>query len=205
MGFCDAYGLKESTGASFVVDLKDKEQIRSRRSFTLFAGVLRANSTLTALTLSSVQPEHIDVLAEALATNMTLEKLVIEQPSKSAETQISSLPVQQLNGHKHVDLIDLSKAGLELPDGTHQPCHRHACAVVGAILGTSANSSTSRLKMDPGGGPEGGMIVEHLHRARKSSLGVLDVSGVGLGERGGVKFFETLVEGKCDFIHSLTY
>ena len=45
LGYCDAYGLKESGQPSHTVDVKDKEQIRSRRSFTLFAGLLRANRT----------------------------------------------------------------------------------------------------------------------------------------------------------------
>lgn len=202
VGFCDAYGLTEKTGAVFTVDLKNKDQIRSRRAFTLFAGVLRANATLTRLTLSSVQPEHIDVLADALATNTTLQELVIEQPSKTTDTQISTIPVQQLNGKMQNEFVDLSEAGLKLPDGTFQPCHRHACGVVGAILGASKNTSIRRLKIDPGGGADGGMIVDHLNRARKSSLAILDVTGIGLSDRGGAKFFETLIEGKLDFVHS---
>jgi Leucine-rich repeat (LRR) protein/GTPase SAR1 family protein len=202
VGFCDAYGLKEGTGAVFSVDLKNKDQIRSRRAFTLFAGVLRANSTLTQLTLASVQPEHIDVLAEALATNTTLKELVIEQPSKTTDTQITTIPIQELNGQKGNEFVDLSQAGQKLADGTFQPCHRHACGVVGAILGASKNTSIRRLKMDPGGGADGGMIVDHLNRARKSSLAVLDVTGIGLSDRGGAKFFETLIEGKLDFVHS---
>ena len=56
--------------SSHSVDLKDKDQVRSKRSFVLFAGLLRANSTLTCLALTYVQPEHIDVLAEALATQL---------------------------------------------------------------------------------------------------------------------------------------
>ena len=111
VGFCDAYGLIEKTGAVFTVDLKNKDQIRSRRAFTLFAGVLRANATLTRLTLSSVQPEHIDVLADALATNTTLQELVIEQPSKTTDTQISTIPVQQLNGKMQNEFVDPPRQG----------------------------------------------------------------------------------------------
>ena len=203
VGFCDVYGLKESTGASFTVDLKDKDQIRSRRSFTLFAGLLRANSALTALTISSVSPEHIEVLAEALATNTTMKELRLEQPNKTADTAIATLPVQLLNGVIHEDTIDLTEAGIKLPDGTFQPCHRHACGVVGAILGASENQKVRRLKINPGGGSEGGGILDHLHRARRSSLVVLDVTNVGLGDRGGSKLFESLLGGRCNFLTSL--
>ena len=214
VGFCDIYGIrepgaldlkgKEASSQSHYVDLKDKEQIRSRRSFTLFAGIMRANSTLTCLTLSSIQPEHVDVLAEALATNVTMKELKLEQPSKTAETQISTIPVQQLNGMSKEESIDLSHAGVKLADGSgFQPCHRHACSVVGAILGASANQSVRRIKINPGGGADGGAILEHLHRARRSALEVLDVEGINLGDRGGSRFFETLIEGKCEFIKSI--
>ena len=203
LGFCDLYGLTEKIGTSFTCDLKDKDQIRSRRSFTLFAGLMRANATLTRLTLSSIQPEHIEVLAEALATNTMLQELQLEQPSKTADTMITTLPVQQLNGSLGKESIDLWSAGLLLPDGTHQPCHRHACGVVGAILGASQNMSAKRLRINPGGAAEGGAVLEHLHRARKSGLAILDVAGIGLGDRGGAKFFESLIEGKCEFLHSL--
>ena len=158
VGYCDVYGLKEGMGGSYFVDLKDKDQIRSKRSFTLFAGLLRANSTLTCLTLSSIQPEHIDVLAEALATNTTMQELKLEQPSKNADTAITTLPVQKLNGKTKDEFIDLSEAGARLTDGTggFQPCHRHACGVVGAILGASTNMHVRRLKINPGGGADGG-------------------------------------------------
>ena len=81
-----------------------------------------------------------------------------------------------------------------------QPVHRHACGVVGAILG--ANLSVRSLKINPGGGSDGGAILEHLHRARKSSLVTLDLTGIGLAERGGAKLFESLIGGKCGFIRS---
>ena len=203
VGFCDQYGLKENMGSSFTVDLKDKDQIRSKRSFTLFAGLLRANSALTSLTISSVSPEHIEVLADGLATNTTMQELRLEQPNKMADTAIATLPVQQLNGALKVDTIDLTEAGIQLPDGTYQPCHRYACGVVGAVLGASENQTIRCLKINPGGGSEGGAILDHLHRACRSSLVVLDVTGIGLGDRGGSKFFESLLAGKCTFLKSL--
>ena len=175
VGYSDMYGLKEGMSPTFSVDLKDKDQIRSKRAFVLFAGLLRANSTLTRLSLSSVIPEHIDVLADALATNTTLKTLVLEQPSKSAPTAYATLPVQQLNGHDGLETIDMFDAGGD------QPVHKHACAVVGAILGAQmgANTSIRALRINPGGGSEGGLILDHLHRARRSSLVVLDLANIG--------------------------
>ena len=141
-GYCDAYGLKENGPAAHpLIDLKEKDVIRTKRSFSLFAGLLRANRTITSLTLSGLGPEYIDVLAEALATNTTMQSLRLEQPSKAADTQIATLPVQQLNGALKQAEIDLSLAGGDKVDGS-QPMHRHACGVVGAIL--AANSTISR-------------------------------------------------------------
>ena len=54
LGYCSIYGLKEGMGPSHTVNLKDKEQIRSLRSFQLFAGLIRANPTITELTLKSL-------------------------------------------------------------------------------------------------------------------------------------------------------
>ena len=200
-GYCDAYGLKENGPAAHpLIDLKEKDVIRTKRSFSLFAGLLRANRTITSLTLSALGPEYIDVLAEALATNTTMQSLRLEQPSKAADTQIATLPVQQLNGALKQAEIDLSLAGGDKVDGS-QPMHRHACGVVGAIL--AANSTISRLKINPGGGSEGGSILEHIHRARKSSLATLDLTGIGLAERGGSRIFETLLAGKCGFLKTI--
>ena len=200
VGYCDVYGLKEGMGGSYFVDLKDKDQIRSKRSFTLFAGLLRANSTLTCLTLSSIQPEHIEVLAEALATNTTMQELKLEQPSKNADTAITTLPVQKLNGKTKDEFIDLSEAGARLTDGTggFQPCHRHACGVVGAILGASTNMHVRRLKINPGGGADGGAILEHLHRARRSSLRTLDLQYCSGLDAAGLA-----AVGRCERLASL--
>ena len=104
-----------------------------------------------------------------------------------------------------VELIDLSKAGFPIEGGeglgAYQPMHRYAVAVVGAILG--ANMTVKRLKLNPGGATEGGAVLEHIHRARKSTLAILDVTGIELGDRGGAKFFESLLTGKSSFLTSL--
>jgi Leucine-rich repeat (LRR) protein len=227
LGYSDMYGLKESMSPTHRVDLKEKDQIRSRRSFTLFAGLLRANSTLTTLTLASLVPEQIEVLADALSTNTTLVSLILEQPSKTGDTAFALLPIQELNGMKKMELIDLFEKGYgglcvndnpaaaaaaaasataaALAGGPTIPMHRQACAFVGAILGASMapNRTIQRLKINPGGGSEGGAVLDHLHKARRSSLLVLDLTDIGLGERGGTRFFESMLAGKCPMLKAL--
>ena len=145
LGFCDIYGLKENMAPTHSVDLKDKEQIRSLRSFTLFAGLLRANSAITTLTLASVNPEHVELLAEALSTNTTMVELRLEQPNKGGETAVAVLPVQELNGNKATERIDLWEAG----GAGGGAMHRQACAVVGALM--NVNKAVSFLRINPGG------------------------------------------------------
>ena len=195
VGYCDIYGLKEGQSPSHTVDLKDKEAIRSLRSFTFFAGLMRANNTITSLTLSSVIPDHVNIIAESLSSNTTLQELRLEQPSKGGDTAVAVLPVQELNGGKGVERIDLWDAG------GGGAMHRHACAVVGALL--NVNTSVNFLRINPGGSSEGGTVLEHIHRARKSTLRTLDVTGIGLGDRGGSKFFETMLAGQCGWLTSL--
>ena len=199
VGYSDLYNLTEGMSPTHRVDLKDKEHIRSKKSFNLFAGLLRANQTLTNLTLANVGPDHSEVLADALATNRTLKLLILEQPSKSAPTAYASLPVQELNGALEVTSIDLFNAGGD------QPVHKNACGVVGALLGAAmgANLTIHTLKINPGGGSDGGAILEHLHRARRSSLKVLDLANINLGDRGGGRFFESMLGGRCPMLTSL--
>ena len=117
---------------------------------------------------------------------------------------MTSLMTSDCHSHQ-VELIDLSKAGFPIEGGeglgAYQPMHRYAVAVVGAILG--ANMTVKRLKLNPGGATEGGAVLEHIHRARKSTLAILDVTGIELGDRGGAKFFESLLAGKSSFLSSL--
>ena len=85
--------------------------------------------------------------ADALATNTTMRELKLEQPSKTADTMITTLPVQQLNGSQGHDTIDLAEAGAKLTDGSggYQPCHRHACGCVGAVLGMDPAAEPATL------------------------------------------------------------
>ena len=118
---------------------------------------------------------------------------------------MTSLMTSDCPSHQ-VELIDLSKAGFPIEGGeglgAYQPMHRYAVAVVGAIL--SANMTVKRLKLNPGGATEGGAVLEHIHRARKSTLAILDVTGIELGDRGGANFFESFsLAGKSSFLSSL--
>ena len=108
---------------------------------------------------------------------------------------VAVLPVQAMNGNKETARIDLWEAG----EGG--PLHRQACAVVGALL--NVNRTINWLRINPGSGAEGGGILEHLHRARKSTLRTLDVSSIGLGDRGATRFFQTLKAGSCTYLTSL--
>ena len=54
LGYCDLYRLSEGMAQTFTCDLRDKEQVRSLRSFQLFAGLVRANPTITCHSL----PRH---------------------------------------------------------------------------------------------------------------------------------------------------
>ena len=118
---------------------------------------------------------------------------------------MTSLMTSDCPSHQ-VELIDLSKAGFPIEGGeglgAYQPMHRYAVAVVGAILG--ANMTVKRLKLNTGGATEGGAVLEHIHRARKSTLAILDVTGIELGDRGGANFFESFsLAGKSSFLSSL--
>ena len=201
LGYSNIFGLRDGGSPQHSVDLKDKEQIRSRRSFTLFCGLLRSNTTLTSLTMVSIASDHIEPLARALATNTVLQDLRLEAPAKGGiEMAVVTLPVQQLNGSLGIERIDLSLAGGHNRDGS-QPMHRFASAMVGEII--NSNTSVLELKLNPGSLVDGGAILNHLHRSRKSSLRMLDLTGVGLGDRGGVMFFESLLDGKCKFLSAL--
>ena len=201
-GYSDIYGLRDGGSTHHSVDLKEKDQIRSRRSFTLFCGLLRSNTTLTSLTVISLVQEHLELIAPALATNRVLQSIRLESPNKynPSEVFVATLPVQELNGTLSIETIDLSLAGGPNRDGS-QPMHRWATAVVGDVLNT--NRSVQRLKLNPGGGSEGGMVLTYIHRARNSSLRTLDLTGIGLSDRGGKMFFESLLEGKGRFLSAL--
>ena len=46
-------------------------------------------------------------------------------------------------------------------------------------------------------------VLEHLNVALKSTLRTLDLTGIGLGERGGPRLCELLIQGYCAMLTSL--
>jgi hypothetical protein len=72
---------------------------------------------------------------------------------------------------------------------------RQVTGMVGALL--AANQTVQTLRLNPGPGAEGGSVLEHLHVAHESSLHTLDLTGIGLGDRGGPRLFELLASGYC--------
>ena len=203
LGYCDIYGLKVgSNKASF--DVRDKEQVRSLRSFVMLCGLLRANQSLTQLTLRSLAAEHVEVLAEALQTNSTLESLNLEHPGRGNDLTLAVLPVQELNGNRELEHINLCEAGFTVvvePNRTAAPLFRWAQAVTGSLL--AVNQTVESLSLNPGSGSDGGGILEHLQRAQKSTLRTLDLTKINLGDRGGTKFFEALQQGQCLYLEEL--
>ena len=204
VGYCDIYSLRPDGPRAQTFDLKDKAQVRSFRSFVLLAGLMRGNSRLHSLELVGLGADHIKLLAEALRSNTTLEELKLVHMPKSNEKTVARLPVQDLNGHNQVEHIDLWEAGTSVVEG--QPPHRSflqraGVGMVGALL--SANMNVVSLRLNPGTGSEGGGVLEHLNVAQKSTLRTLDLTAIGLGERGGPRLCELLSQGVCSMITTL--
>lgn len=136
VGFCDELGLKEGV-RSTEIDLASS--FHSVEAFVLLAGVLRANRTLTSLTISSLKTEHIEPLAEGLRSNSTLEILRLQSNvnAKGAQkTAVVTLPIQLINGSLSQPDIDLSAAGT---------LSRVSCAVVGVLLAENRTVRTLKL------------------------------------------------------------
>ena len=204
VGFCNIFSLQPDGPKAQKFNLKDKSQVRSTRSFMMLAGLMRGNNRLTSLELKGLASDHIPLLAEALRFNTTLEELRLVHAPKANETNIASLPVQQLNGHVPTAHIDLWEAGTTTgEDGTpaHSFLHRAAVGIVGPLL--SLNQAVQSLRMNPGAGSEGGNVLEHLNAACKSSLRALDLTGIGLGDRGGPRLCELLIQGSCSMLTTL--
>ena len=109
VGYCDLFGLVEGMKPNATFDLRDKDQVRSLRSFTLLAGLLRANDTLKQLTMKSLAAEHVSVLCEALRGNTTLETLRLEHPTRGNDMTVTNLPVQQLNGNLQLEALTFGR------------------------------------------------------------------------------------------------
>ena len=140
VGFCDELGLREGV-KSTEIDLATS--FHSVEGFMLLAGVLRANRTLTSLTMNSLKTEHIEPLAEGLRSNSTLEILRLQSSSNKGAVaggvptkSVVTLPIQLLNGALRQPVIDLSSAGT---------LSRVSCAVVGVLLAENKTVKTLKL------------------------------------------------------------
>ena len=199
VGFCDELGLREGVKAT-EIDLTSA--FHSVESFLLLAGVLRANRTLTSLSMNALKTEHIEPLAEGLRSNSTLEilRLISLTNKTTAAGQRQSavtLPIQLLNGAMRQPVIDLSTAGT---------LSRVSCAVVGVLLAENKTVRTLKLSKTGLGSvvqAEGGNIIFDPLAGGESSLYQLDLSEMELGDTGGRKVFEALLMGRCKRISSL--
>ena len=220
VGLCDAFGLRPGLStATYELNAKASKDagggaagkgeskaealvVRSVKTFVLLCGILRGNRSLVSLTLRSLKPAYCSVLAKALRGNASLQRLVLEfeAEGKKAGTQVS-LDVQQLTGRQPIKRLDLVGSS---PGGEVSPAselNNVTCTLVGLML--AENMSIEVLRINPGPAAEGGKIIEALHVARSSSLRTLDLSGVGLGDRGGPMIFASLKSGHCPMLTSL--
>ena len=197
VGFCDELGLKEGVK---VTEIDLANSFHSVEAFLLLAGILRANRTLTSLTMTSLKTEHIEPLAEGLRSNSTLEILRLQSNVNTKgvqKTATVTLPIQLINGSLAQPIIDLSMAGVMT---------RVSCAVVGVLL--AENKAVRTLKLSRTGlgsvvQAEGGHILFDPLSGGDSTLHMLDLSDMELGDNGGRKIFEALITGKCKRITSL--
>ena len=122
-------------------------------------------------------------------------KLEFEADGKRAPSEVT-VKVQQLTGLQQVKKLDLTEPSLKASE-----LNAVACTLIGLLM--VENQTTHTLRINPGPGAEGGKIIERLHCARGSALRTLDLTGVGLGDRGAPVIFTGLVEGQCPMLSCL--
>ena len=132
------------------------------------------------------------MLAQSMHFSPTIETLQLEhvlQTTTAGKKAVSvRLPVQHVTGHVPTTTLDLSSAG-ELS--------RTSCAALGAMLGANKALTTLRLS-NTRLGDEAGSLLEHLGdscRLPDGKLSTLDLSSIGLTDRGARKLFEALMSG----------
>lgn len=199
-------------------DVKDREVVRSTRSFVLLAAVLKANQILQELTLKSLETVHVSALGSSLRCNDTLQKLRIVCDGD----HVISLDVQRLTGRvpkERINLcpsLDSSGGPADIiggpPDDNpgaaafakedRELLNRTACSLIGELM--AENQIVKSLRLNPGKGTEGGMVVQFLDRAKSSSMETLDLNGVKLGDRGAPELFARLETGLCSMLHRLS-
>ena len=198
-------------------DLKDREVIRSSRSFVLLAGIIKANQVVKVLTLKSLELIHVADLGAALRCNDTLKQLRLVRE----RGHVVTLDVQQLTGRAPKEKINLCPS-LGIGGGASADAAKYAptdgrpdvepderelvdrvcVSIVGNLL--MENQVVETLRLNPGKGTDGGMAVEFLDMTKSSSLRHLDLNGVKLGDRGAPELFGRLRMGMCSMLTMLS-
>ena len=194
---------------SMSYDVKNREVIRSARSFVLLAGILKGNRVVTSLTFKSLDLNHVPHLGASLRCNDTLKELKLIRE----RGRVVTLDVQKLTGRQPKANINLCPSlgatgsdaeSSEEPDKEldKELLDRVCVALVGDLL--AENQTTHTLRLNPGTGTEGGMVVQYLDAAKKSALRTLDLNGIKLGDRGAPELFQRLQVGMCSMLTALT-
>jgi len=194
VGFCDDFDLSPTT-TELSWDLK--ESSKARKGVLLLMALLRANKSLQRVTLMGLGAEPIPKLAQALHTNHTLKELVLEhtvQGPKEKTTYSITLPVQALTGATKEAEIDLSKAG-ELS--------KTSVLVLGALLANNRSVTSLRLSGTKLGDEAGSLLPVLDEQCKSGTLTTLDLSDIGLGDRGAAKLFDTIMRGEYAMLKNL--
>jgi len=194
VGYSDDFELTPGT-TELRWDLKDSS--KARKGLLLLMALMRANRSLTRVTLVGLGTEAMPILAQAMKTNTTLQELVLEhqmQKLKGQATVVVTLPVQQLVGGTKAPLIDLSSAG-ELS--------KTACLAIGALLTHNTTVTTLRLSGTKLGDEAGGLLPVLAEQCKTGALTALDLSDIGLTDRGARKLFDTMMTGEYPVLTSL--
>jgi len=195
VGYCDDFELTPSTTELFW-DMKEKGQARKGIHFLM--GLLRANTVLQRVTFSGLGLEPLPLLAQAMQSNRTLMELKLEyqqQTLKGMVTLSATLPIQDLTGATGVTSIDLSAAG-ELSKNT--------MVAIGALM--AKNKSVTSLRLSGTKlADEAGSILSVLGElcGEGGSLRTLDLSEVGLSDRGARKLFDAMMTGNYPALQQL--
>ena len=153
--------------------------------------------TTRQVTLAGLSAEPVQMLALALSSNTTLESLVLEsqfQALKGMQSLSATLPVQDLTGASGQQTIDLSTAG---------EVSKVSCIVIGALLAYNKSVTSLRLSQTQLG-DEAGMVLHYLgDQCKSGSLTSLDLSAIGLTDRGARKLVDSILSGECVQPHPL--
>ena len=194
VGYCDDFDLTPAS-TELRWDLKDGS--KARKGVTLLMGLLRANKSLTKLTMTGMSAEAVPLLAQAMRHNTTLQTVQIEQTVQNVKGSglvTAMLPVQDLTGSTGKQAVDLSAAG-ELS--------KTSCASLGALLAHNTAVTSLQLSGTKLGDEAGGILQMLGEQCRSGSLSTLDLSSIGLTDRGARKLFEAVASGEFSSLRKL--